>query len=79
MGLINEGGTGPNIGAIQGGTERYTGALGTFTQTVVQGVTPGVPTPATGAAATPGTSAGTPAPAGTLVHSVFDLILPGSM
>lgn len=64
MGLINEGGTGPNVGAIQGGSERYTGALGTFTQTVVEGVTPG-------------TDAGaTPAPAGTLVQAVLDLILP---
>jgi len=68
MGLINEGGTGPNIGAVQGGTEQYNGVLGTFTQTVVQGTTPGV--------ATPAPMAGTPAPAGTLVHAVFDLIRP---
>jgi hypothetical protein len=70
MGLINEGGTGPNIGAVQGGTERYASVLGTFTQTVVQGTTPGVPTPAASAVGA------TPAPAGTLVHSVFDLTRP---
>jgi hypothetical protein len=75
MGLINEGGTGPNIGAVQGGTERYMGVLGTFTQTVVQGTTPGVPTPAAGENATPAATAAA-APAGTLVHSVFDLIWP---
>jgi hypothetical protein len=70
MGLINEGGaaTGANVGAIQGGTDQYTGVLGTFTQTVVKGPVPGVTT-ATATAATP-------APAGTLVHAVFDLIRP---
>jgi hypothetical protein len=73
MGLINEGGTGPNIGAVQGGTERYDSVLGTFTQTVVQGTTPGVPTPAAGGEASPAASAATPAAAGTLVHAVFDL------
>jgi hypothetical protein len=71
MGLINEGGTAQKIGAIQGGTGRYTGALGTFEQIIMEGVTPG-----TGAEATPGASAATPAPAGTVVHALFDLILP---
>ena len=70
MGLINEGGPDPgaNVGAIQGGTDQYTGVLGTFTQTVVEGPVPGV--------ATPAATAATPAPAGTLVHAVFDLIRP---
>jgi hypothetical protein len=71
MGLINEGGSDPDIkvGAIQGGTGRYTGALGTFQQFVEQGTTPGVATPEPAADATP-------APAGTVVRSVFELMLP---
>ena len=73
MGLINEGGSDPDIkvGAVQGGTGQYTGALGTFQQFVEQGTTPGVATqePAAGAAATP-------APAGTVVRTVFALMLP---
>jgi hypothetical protein len=72
MGIVNEGGAGPSLGAVQGGTERYASALGTFEQIVMQGVAPG-----TEAEATPGAMAATPAaPAGTLVHAVFDLILP---
>jgi hypothetical protein len=73
MGLINEGGSDPDIkvGAIQGGTGRYTGALGTFPQFVEQGTTPGVATPELAAGET-----ATPAPAGTVVRSVFELMLP---
>jgi hypothetical protein len=76
MGLVNEGGADPNVhvGAIQGGTERYAGALGTFQQ-LVQGPVPGVATPEA-AEATDATMAATPAPAGTLVHTVFELMLP---
>ncbi len=71
MGLINEGGSDPDIkvGAIQGGTGRYTGALGTFQQFIEQGTTPGVTTPEAAADATP-------APAGTVVRSVFEIMLP---
>lgn len=73
MGLINEAGSDPDIkvGAIQGGTGRYTGALGTFKQIPEQGTSPGVVTPA----ASPG-AAGTPAPARTVFRSVFELMLP---
>jgi hypothetical protein len=74
MGLINEGGSDPDIkvGAIQGGTGRYAGALGTFQQFVEQGTTPGVATPEPAA----GEAAATPAPAGTVVRTVFELTLP---
>jgi hypothetical protein len=74
MGLINEGGSDPDIkvGAIQGGTGRYSGALGTFQQFVEQGTTPGVATPE----AASDDAAATPAPAGTVVRSVFELMLP---
>jgi hypothetical protein len=74
MGLINEGGSDPDIkvGAIQGGTGRYTAALGTFQQFIEQGTTPGVATP--GAASED--AAATPAPAGTVVRAVFELMLP---
>ena len=70
MGLINE--LGPddganNVGAIQGGTGRYTGALGTFQQL------PG-PSAAEGTMGTPGP--GTPAPGQTVVRAVFELMLP---
>ena len=43
MGLINEGGTGANdhIGAVQGGTGAFAGALGTFRQVVLSGPIPG--------------------------------------
>ncbi len=74
MGLINEGGSDPDIkvGAVQGGTGRFTGALGTFQQFVEQGTTPGVATPDAEA----DSAAATPAPAGTVVRTVFDLMLP---
>lgn len=70
MGLINE--LGPddgarNVGAVQGGTGRYTGALGTFQQL------PG-PSAAEGTMATPG--AGTPGPGQNVVRAVFELMLP---
>jgi hypothetical protein len=73
MGLINEAGSDPDIkvGAIQGGTGRYTGALGTFRQFPEQGTSPGVVTPET----TPA-EAGTPAPARTVFRTVFELMLP---
>ena len=63
MGLINEAGADPDIkvGAIQGGTGRYTGALGTFRQIPEQGTSPGIVTPE----ATPAADA-TPAPARTV-------------
>ena len=69
MGLINELGTEQvsNVGAVQGGTGRYTGALGTFQQL------PG-PSAAEGAMATPGP--GTPAAGQNVVRAVFELILP---
>jgi hypothetical protein len=70
MGLINE--LGPddgarNVGAVQGGTGRYTGALGTFQQL------PG-PSAAEGTMATPGP--GTPAAGQNVVRAVFELMLP---
>jgi hypothetical protein len=69
MGLINEFGTvDPHIGAVQGGTGSYTGALGTFQQTALQVPTPDAP------AATP--VAGTPTPSQFLVRATFELILP---
>jgi len=66
MGLINEIGPDSNalVGAVQGGTGRYTGALGTFQQLDA----PAIP-------ATPDAS-GTPTPAMDVVRVVFDLILP---
>ena len=60
MGLINEAGTELHVGAVQGGTGKYIGALGTFTQN---------PPPAS-----PDGAAATPAPAG--FRAAFDLILP---
>jgi hypothetical protein len=60
MGLINEFGTEQSVGAVQGGTGKYLGALGTFTQN---------PPPASGEGA-----AATPAPDG--FRATFDLILP---
>ena len=70
MGLLNE--LGPddgshNVGAVQGGTGRYTGALGTFQQL------PG-PSAAEGTMATPGP--GTPAAGQNVVRAVFELMLP---
>jgi hypothetical protein len=72
MGLINEGGRDqPSIvGAVQGGTGRYTGALGTFRQV---GSAAGVATPEA-----PSPMAGTPAAGQLVVRAVFDLILPES-
>jgi hypothetical protein len=63
MGLINEAGADPgsHVGAVQGGTGEFTGALGTFKQvpqtTAVVGVTPSQP-------------------AGLPVRAMFDLLLP---
>ena len=69
MGLINE--IAPDsaslVGAVQGGTGRFTGALGTFQQ--LDG-----PSAAEGTMATPGP--GTPAAGQNVVWAVFDLILP---
>jgi hypothetical protein len=69
MGLINEIGDDPTslVGAVQGGTGRFTGALGTFQQ--LDG-----PSAAEGTMATPGP--GTPAPGQNVVWAVFELILP---
>ncbi len=69
MGLINELGTEQvsTFGAVQGGTGRYTGALGTFQQL------PG-PSAAEGTMATPGP--GTPAAGQNVVRAVFELMLP---
>ncbi|HEU4761930.1 MAG TPA: hypothetical protein VFS74_06375 [Gemmatimonadales bacterium] len=65
MGLINEFGTEANVhvGAVQGGTGAYTGALGTFMQV--------------GRAAPEATPGATPAPAPGAVDATFELILPG--
>jgi hypothetical protein len=69
MGLINEIGADPTslVGAVQGGTGRYTGALGTFQQL------PG-PGAAEGSMATPGP--GTPGAGQNVVRAVFELMLP---
>jgi len=69
MGLINEIGDDPTtlVGAVQGGTGRFTGALGTFQQ--LDG-----PSAAEGMMATPGP--GTPGAGQNVVWAVFDLILP---
>ena len=44
MGIINEGGADPavHVGAVQGGTGEFAGALGTFQQVLVAGGVPGV-------------------------------------
>ena len=70
MGLINEGGTdvATHVGAVQGGTIAYTGALGTFRQVIRQGAIPGVPE---------GTPDATPTAGPTIVDAIFDLFLPG--
>jgi hypothetical protein len=67
MGLINEAGADPNshIGAVQGGSGAYAGAIGNFKQLSRTGTPVGV--------ATPG---GTPAAAPNVVDAVFDLLLP---
>ena len=69
MGLLNEIGDDPTalFGAVQGGTGRYTGALGTFQQ--LDG-----PSAAEGTMATPGP--GTPAAGQNVVRGVFELMLP---
>ena len=69
MGLINEIGADPTslVGAVQGGTGRYTGALGTFQQLSVQG-------PGAGTMATP--APGTPGAGQNVVRAVFELMLP---
>jgi len=67
MGLINELGTeqASAVGAVQGGTGRFTGALGTFQQLPTED-------PAEGATPAPGT----PGAGQNVVRAVFDLILP---
>lgn len=69
-GLINEGGADPigHVGAVQGGTGRYAGAMGTFQQigSATGIATPGAPSP----------MAGTPAAGQLVVRAVFDLVLP---
>jgi hypothetical protein len=74
MGLINEGGTqaAEHIGAVQGGTGKYTAALGVFNQSIVTGGIPGVATPSSAP------SSGTPAAGPTVVHTTFELLLPSS-
>jgi hypothetical protein len=69
MGIINEIGDDPTslVGAVQGGTGRFTGALGTFQQ--LDG-----PSAPEGSMATPGP--GTPAAGQNVVWAVFELILP---
>jgi len=44
MGVINERGADPavHVGAVQGGTGEFAGALGTFQQVIVAGGVPGV-------------------------------------
>jgi hypothetical protein len=71
MGLINEIGDDPTslVGAVQGGTGRFTGALGTFQQ--LDG-----PSAAEGTMATPGP--GTPEAGQNVVWAVFELMLPQS-
>jgi hypothetical protein len=67
MGLINELGTeqASTVGAVQGGTGRYTGALGTFQQLPTED-------PAEGATPAPGT----PGAGQNVVLAVFELMLP---
>ena len=67
MGLINELGTEQvsTVGAVQGGTGRYTGALGTFQQLPTED-------PAEGATPAPGT----PGAGQNVVRAVFELMLP---
>jgi hypothetical protein len=67
MGLINEAGADPNshIGAVQGGSGAYAGAIGTFKQISRTGAPVGVTAPGA-----------TPAAAPNVVDGVFDLLLP---
>ncbi len=73
MGIINEFGTEieQHVGAVQGGTGSYTGALGTFQQ-----VEPQAPTPATPGAEAATPMPGTPLPGQTVFRAIFELILP---
>ena len=71
MGLINEAGSMNFPGAVEGGTGKYANASGTFRQIVVSGPVPGV---IASPAASP--APGTPAAGQTVVHTVFDLLLP---
>jgi hypothetical protein len=64
MGLINEFGTEEHVGAVQGGTGSYTGAIGTFVQAPVE--PPASATPAMG----------TPAPSQSVFRATFDIFLP---
>lgn len=73
MGVINEFGTGDHVGAVQGGTGRYAGALGTFQQ--LDG--PSAP-PATPGAPAASPAAGTPLPDQFVVRAVFELMLPNA-
>ena len=70
MGITHEGGanTGRHVGAVQGGTGRYVGALGTFQQLTEH-------EPEEGMAATP-VAAGTPEAGQLVLRAAFDLMLP---
>ena len=77
VGMINEAGTGAGIGAVdggalgavQGGTGRFLGAIGTFDQ---RGLNPPGPDPSPGAPGTPG-------PGQYVLRTTFDLIFPAGM
>ena len=64
MGLINEFGTEQHVGAVQGGTGRYTGAFGTFAQDPVEPPAPATPV------------MGTPTPSQAVFRATFDIFLP---
>ena len=70
FGIVNEAGVDPNahVGAVQGGTGPYVGALGTFTQISRIGAPVGV------TEATPGA---TPEAGPNVIDATFDLLLPG--
>ena len=63
-GLINEFGTEQHVGAVQGGTGRYTGAFGTFVQAPVEPPAPATPV------------MGTPTPSQAVFRATFDIFLP---
>jgi hypothetical protein len=69
MGLINEFGTEFSVGAVQGGTGSYIGALGTFQQNPA-------PAPATPEGSAMAPAAATPMPGQSVFRATFDLILP---
>jgi hypothetical protein len=71
MGIINEFGTELSVGAVQGGTGKYIGALGTFQQDPLPEPPPATPD---GPPATP--VAGTLLPGQFAFRATFDLILP---